>query len=525
MRRIIPYFLLTLCSLLPLSAQTYPAPTESPKAVIGIVIDQLRSDYVEKFWDLYGNDGFRRLWKEGALFSNVSAGFVDADRSSGTATVYSGTMPCYHGIIGNRWLDRKTLKTRSCVDDASVKGIHTSECTSPASLLVTTLTDELKIATGGHSLVYSLAPERDMAVLAAGHAADAALWLFEGNAMWAGTTCYGEQPSWVSTYNHRAGTSFDFKTIRWTPYYQLAVYHSSSYDAEPEAFCHTFNEKNVRRYKTSAIVNDEVTQIAKNFITNTSLGRDRVPDMLCIGYYAGNYDHQTEFYGNIELQDIYCRLDRNLAELLSLIDERIGLDNTLLFVTSTGYVDAPQTLTTNYNLPGGELPMERCSVLLNMYLGAQHGTGDWVEATYRNHLFLNHDLIEKKQLGLRQMQDNCADFLGQMNGVSRVRTSSSLATCGDGDQLRRAFHDERSGDIVVEAAPGWTVVDERWNERVNTSRTRVPVPVVFFGAGIQPQKNSGATTLDIVAPTVASILRIPAPNGCDTPPSVIQRDK
>ena len=489
----------------------------TPRLVVGIVVDQLRSDYVEKFSYLYGEDGLKRLWNEGKVYVNGSYDFVSPDRSSATATIYAGTEPCYHGIIGNRYLERKSLKVKPCVDDEGFQGLHTSEGSSPSGILVTTLADELKIATGGRANVLSIAPERDMAVLAGGHAADAAVWLDDANALWASSSFYSDVPSWVELYNRRTNSAFDFKSVKWTPYYPQSYYRDLS-DESAKDFCHTFSAKSVKRYKTSAVINDEVTQLAKTCVISSYMGRDERPDLLCVGYYAGVYDHQAEAYAQLELRDIYCRLDRNIAELIQAVEQYVGLDNALFFLTSTGYNDVHQPAVGAYRLPTGEVRMERCTALLNLYLGAIYGSGNWVEASYRNHIYLNHTLVESLQLKLRDVQERCSEFLGQLSGVTRVHTSTELMEGDSSPAVRGAFHQGRSGDILLEIAPGWSLVDERWSETLWSSRALVPVPVVFFGNEVSAVKSSDPVSVNAIAPTVASILKINVPNGCAAQP-------
>ena len=509
--------LVTLFIALPCLLISSLVSARTPRLVVGIVVDQLRSDYVEKFSYLYGEEGFKRLWNEGAIFVNGSYDFVSPDRSSATATIYAGTEPCYHGIIGNRFLERKTLKVKASIDDTAYRGIHTGESTSPAGILVTTLADELKISTGGRASILSIAPERDMAVLAGGHAADAAVWLDDANAMWASSTFYSGIPSWVDLYNRRTNSPYDFRSLKWTPYYPQSSYRDLT-DESPKDFCHTFSTKSVKRYKTSAIINDEVTQLAKTCVISSPMGRDERPDMLCVGYYAGVYDHQAETYAQLELRDLYCRLDRSIAELIQTVEQYVGLDNALFFITSTGYNDVHQPAVGAYNLPTGEVRMERCTALLNLYLGAIYGSGNWVEASYRNQIYLNHSLVESLQLKLRDVQERCSEFLGQMSGVTRVYTSTELMEGDSNSAVRGAFHQGRSGDILLEIAPGWSLIDERWSETLWSSRALVPVPILFFGGEVKKLKTSDPVSVNAIASTVASLLKINTPNGCATQP-------
>ena len=173
--------LLTVFAITGLQAQTQPA---APRLVVGLAIDQLRADYIEAFSALYGERGFKRLLKEGRVYANAEYDFINIDRSSATAAIYTGTSPYYNGIPSNRWMDRTSLRLMKAVDDPAFMGIYTSESSSPRFLQVSTLSDELMVASNGEAEVYSIAPTREMAVLAAGHAAKGAFWLNDVTGKW-----------------------------------------------------------------------------------------------------------------------------------------------------------------------------------------------------------------------------------------------------------------------------------------------------------------------------------------------------
>lgn len=513
---------LALLLCLPLSSSVKAAgPAEVPKVVVSIVVDQLRSDYLEKYAHLYGEDGFKKLFAEGCVYTNGYFSHDTPDRSSGTASVYAGTTPYYHGITGNRYLNRANLRVVGAVDDAAHPGINTFETASPANLLVTTLADELKIATKGHAYVCSIAPERDMAVLAGGHAPNAVLWLGEDQVQWASSAYYNGVPAWINTYNRRSGTRFDWDGMAWEPYYATGVYSYSVYDGVPNEFHYTFRKGDaeaVRRYKTSAIINEEVTMLAKTCVAGAMFGRNKTTDLLCVGYYAGNYEHSPEWERPIELQDIYCRLDRNIANLITAVEEKVGKGNALFVITSTGYADAHRPDSKLFALPTGELKMDRCCALLNIYLGALYGKDNYVEASYLNEIYLNQMLVEKRQLKLTELYDRCTEFLSQVAGVKRVHTSLDLLSSASDAEVRGSFHADRSGDLLLEVAPGWTLVDERWSERIYYNRTHVPVPVIFYGGEFDAQISRTPVAAESIAPTIAHILRISAPNACDMRP-------
>ena len=494
---------------------------EVPKVVVSIVVDQLRTDCLEKYAHLYGEDGFKKLMSEGRVYTNAYFSHSTPDRSSATASVYAGCTPYYHGITGNRFMQRKNLRVVGAADDEQHQGINTFETASPANLMVTTLTDELKIATKGHAYICSIAPERDMAVLAGGHAPNAVLWLAEDQAMWATSAYYNGMPAWVTQYNRREGTRFDWKTIEWEPYYATGVYSYSVYDGLPREFRYTFRKGDVeaiRRYKTSACINDEVTTLAKTCVAGSMFGRNKTTDMLCVGYYAGNYEHAPEWERPIEQQDIYCRLDRNIADLIATVEAKVGKGNALFVITSTGYVDAHRPVSKLFLLPGGELKMDRCCALLNMYLGALYGRDNYVEGSYLNEIYLNHALIEKKQMKRIELLERCTEFLSEISGVKQVYTSLGLFSGNAEPKVRGAYNADRSGDLILEIAPGWTLDDERWSEEVYYNRTHVPMPIIYYGGGLDAQYYRTPIAAESIAPTIANILRISAPNACASQP-------
>lgn len=490
-----------------------------PKVVVSIMVDQLRADYIEKYTHLYSDGGFKKLWSEGHVFTNGYFNHNSPDRSSAVASIYTGTDPYYHGITANRFLERKSLKVLDCVDDSRYEGVGTEMAASPHRLLVTTITDELKMATRGHAYVISIAPERDVAILSGGHAPNAALWLSDDQCLWSTSTYYGGLPGWTTAYNRRSGTSFDFKHLEWEPYYSTGVYSYSVYDGIPKAFRHTFqDDKAVFRYKTSACINDEITSLAKTVIAGHLFGRNQTTDMLCVGFYAGNYEHSPEWERPLEIQDIYCRLDRNIAELIEAVDEKVGVGNALFVITSTGYTDASSPDSKLFEMPTGEVNISRIQSLLGMYLSAMYGKDDYIEGVYMNHIYLNRELIERRQLKLTELLECCREFLSQADGVKRVYPSLELLSGSADKAARAAYHAQRSGDLTLEIAPGYTLVDERWSERRYVQRSHIPVPIFFYGSGVKAEVDRSPVSVDVIAPTVASLLRINVPNGCSTRP-------
>ena len=418
--------LITVMVLSGIQAQEVPA---VPKLVVGLTIDQLRMDYVEAFSLMYGERGFKRLLKEGRVYRHAEYDFVNVDKSSAVAAIYTGANPYVNGIVGDTWLDRNSLRIINCVDDTHFMGIYTSESTSPSRLKVSNLSDEVTIATQGKAEIYSIAPAREMAVLAAGHASNGAFWINDESGKWSGSTYYGNFPSWVSSYNDRQGLDFRIGEMVWGPYLPVTAYKYLTTDTKQITFKHKFDDERKNKYrklKTSPYANDEVNRLVNACLNATSIGRDYIPDLLNVAYYAGNYDHRPSTEYPMEMQDVYVRLDNCIAELLDMIDRKVGLDNTLLFITSTGYSDPEPIDPEPYRIPTGEFHMKRCTALLNLYLAALYGEGQYVEAYNDQEIYLNHKLIEQKQLNLPEILGRSSEFLVQFSGVKDVYSSHRL---------------------------------------------------------------------------------------------------
>ena len=210
--------------------------------------------------------------------------------------------------------------------------------------------------------------------------------------------------------------------MSWEPYLPVTVYKYLTSENKQVTFKHNFDDERKNKYrklKTSPYANDEVNRLVNACFSNTSIGKDAVPDFLSLAYYAGNYDHKAPAELPMEMQDTYVRLDNSIAELLELIDRKVGLNNTLFFITSTGYADADPVDPPQYKIPGGEFHIERCSALLNLYLAAIYGEGQWVEAHFEQQIYLNHKLIEQKQLNISEILNRAAEFFGTVQRSER----------------------------------------------------------------------------------------------------------
>ena len=520
------YLYITLLALLGVKAEVLAQDAQrkdAPRLVISIAIDQLRSDYLEAFAPLYTEGGFKRLLAEGHVYVNGTYPFAPIDRASAVAALATGVTPYYNSIVGARWLNRETLRPIGCVDDARQPGLITSETASPAGISTSTIADELKMATTGRALVFSIAPFRDAAVLAGGHAADGAYWIDDNYGQWCTSQYYcATLPQWLYAYNGLRAPNMKIDNTTWEP--ANVMVSSFDYFMQPtqsKPFKHKFTgTRRFGEYKTSGLVNADVTDLATNCIANNALGSDRVTDLLCLTYYAGTYNHQSLTDCQMELLDTYVRLDKELERLIVYAQQNIGLDQVLFVVTSTGYNDEQPADYAKYRIPSGTFYMSRTAGLLNMYFGALYGQGNYVETTFRNQFFLNHKLFETKRISISEATSRAQEMLAMMAGVRNVYTSLQLLT-GQAEQLQRirnGYNPERCGDLVIETAPGWRILNEDTQESELPTTTYTQFPIFIFGAGTTPQRVELPVSTTRIAPTIARSIRIRAPNACAAEP-------
>lgn len=517
------YTALSLLCVLQLVAAAETVSDKPPRLVVNIVIDQLASDYIDAFSPLFSQSGFKKLMAEGTVFTNVTYPFVNIDRASASASLASGTVPYYHSIIGRRWFDRETLHTSYCVDDSKASGFLTKESLSPRSMKVSTVGDELKVSTAGKARVCAVSPFADAAILSAGHVADGVLWIDDETGRWCTSSFFDPTLStWLNSYNTLHPLADKLAKLQWQPMDGLTggiSYLVSGATAKP--FKYKFDTKDgYRDFKTSALVNEEVTAMAKECLYVYSLGADEIPDLLNITYYAGNYRHSPVAQSAMELQDTYVRLDRELSRLIAEIEKRIGKDAVLFTLTGTGYDEELEADYAKYNIPSGTFYINRTASLVNMYFGAIWGQDRYIDGYFGNQIYLNHKLLEQKRITLTDACRHAAEVVSQCAGVKNVFTGVQLLTGTNPNlyKVRDGYCRERSGDLTIEIQPGWYLNNEDTGQSSLSRASFAAFPLVFYGAGLRPERVTTAVTTSNIAPTIAKAIRIRAPNACSTEP-------
>lgn len=496
---------------------------EKPKLVVGLTIDQLNTELIEAYWDLYGEHGFKKLWREGLIYKNTSFKMHHTDRSAAVATINTGTYPYIHGIIANSWLDKLTYQPESCVFDQDYMGNYTEFSSSPRNILSSTITDELTKENEGLSLIYSIAPYADMAILAGGHTANNAFWFNTENGKWSSSTYYENYPDWASRYNEQKAVPFREKELIWTPLAPIEKYHKTT-NTFKESFRHILlgPSSDSNRYQevvNSPIINQEVLNFTNELLQQTELGQDHITDFLQLGFNVGNTTIPNKL-NSVENQDIYLRTDQNIADLLQLIDNKVGLEHTLFYITSTGYRREIEEEQKRYKLPQGDFFIHRSSALLNLYLIAKYGEGHYIDFYNGLQIYLNHDLIEKKKLKLAEIQQESAQFLLEISGIQNVYYSSDLLLNSlDSNKIsvKNSFHKKRSGDLILEIQPGWKVINLYDKVEQIVSYAAIQSPTIFLGRHFEPQIKTTPIDATAIAPSISKSIHIRAPNAAQTP--------
>lgn len=488
-------------------AQAQYGTRQVPRLVVAITIDQLRSDYLENFAPYYGTNGFRKLLTQGLVYENAAYPFVSPDKASAISTIISGTTPSYHSIIGEQWLDRNSLRPINCTEDPSHPGVPT-----PSQLAVSTLGDEMKVSSQGTAKIFAIAPFEDMAILAAGHAADGAFWLNEKNGQWTSSQYHSSNtPQWILSFNELSNTKRKKEKTEWQP----QIIHQ-----KPD-FKHVFKgNRQHLEYQTSGLINADITELALSCVNYQEMGADDTTDLLCLTYYAGPFDHKPVTECQKEIEDTYIRLDKELGNLVSRLESRVGKEEVLFVITSTGYSDPEGIDYARYRIPTGIFYVNRTANLLNMYFGALWGQGRYVEACYDNQLFLNHKLLESKRISLTDASQRAQEFISQMTGVKNVYSSLQLLNGSNGQllKLRNSFNYQRNGDILIEVAPGWHLQNEDTNYDRLSEASAPLFPIIIYGADIPATRVQLPVTTDRIAPTIAKTIHIRAPNACTAEP-------
>ncbi|EID74625.1 alkaline phosphatase PafA [Imtechella halotolerans] len=533
MKNILSFLIAFICSLTAVGQTS--APYESPKLVVGIVVDQMRYDYITRYWERYREDGFKRMIREGFNARNHHFNYVPTYTGPGHTSVYTGTTPAVHGIIGNDWYDKTIDKSVYCAGDDNVTPVGTQDAAgkmSPHRMKTTTVTDQLKLATQSRSKVIGIALKDRGAILPAGHTADAAYWFHGKNeGAWITSSYYMEElPKWVKDFNKAKSVSKYKK--EWNTLYDIHTYVASGSD--DNTFEGKFKGENAPVFphnlpnlwkdngsydilKATPFGNSITTDFALAALEGEQLGQGKTTDFLAISYSSPDYIGHSFGVNSIEVEDCYLRLDLELARLFSALDSRVGKGNYTVFLTADhGAVHVPAYLKS-LNIPAGYFEKNEFVGRLKNFLKNKFNSDKLIKNVSNNQLFLDYDELAAINQSAKEVQEAIAEEILNYDGIAEVYTAHSMKTQhyteGMAYMLQKGFNHKRSGDVLVVLDASFISYSRTGSTHGSGFNYDTQVPFLMFGNGIKQGSTTRRTEIPDIAPTVAALLGIAYPNG------------
>ena len=506
---------------------------ERPKLVIGLVIDQMRWDYLYRYYNHYGNGGFKRLLQKGYSFENTFIPYTSAVTAAGHSCLYTGSIPAINGMIGNDWIERNSGLRMYCAQDKSVSTVGSSSNQgqmSPKNLMVTTVGDELRLATNFKSRVFGIALKDRGGILPAGHSANAAYWLDDSTGNWITSTYYmNKLPAWVNEFNkNRSIDSLMRKD--WNLLYDRSVYDQSTaddmdyerplYHEIKPTFPHAYKSligKNYYPFRQSPYGNTLSIDFAEKLISNEKLGMSGQTDMLCLSISSTDYISHRFGPNSLEVEDTYLRLDKDIEDFLNYLDANIGSGNYLLFLSADhGAPQVPGFMKEN-KLPGGNLNSADLITELNQFCYSTFGHQKLVSAIYEYQVYLDTKRIDSLKLNEAEIKKAIVNFLKLkpevVTAFDYAEFDKVLLPAQVKDKFAQGYYAKRSGDIQFILRSQYTDVLMIGTEHGTMYDYDTHIPLLWYGWRIKPGKTNRETYMTDVAPTISALLQIQMPGG------------
>ena len=515
------------------TACTNHAPGKRPKLVVGIVVDQMRWDYLYRFNSKYSHNGFKRLMREGFDCENTHINYFPSYTGPGHACVYTGSVPSIHGIAGNAWYDRDLNKRVNCVDDPTVTlvGLGTMDGhVSPRNLLSTTITDELRLATNFKSKVISIALKDRSSVIPGGHHPTGAYFV-DGNTGNFITTSYymKEVPTWVNDFNHKNLTR-KYLDQDWNTLLPIEQYTESTKDNEPfersyvgepsPTFPHHLAK--ISRGHPDVISytpfgNSLTLDFAKAAIAAEHLGASENTDFLAISLSSTDLVGHQFGPNSIEAEDCFLRVDRDLGSFFTYLDETVGKGNYVVMLTADHGVAHSTDYMGENGIPAGCYKIDSVVQQLNIYLGEKLGEGEWIHKPENMQFYLNRELMAEKKVTEEQLFGLVRPYLVNSKGIADVIDLKYIATTQVQNDIKlrvtNGYNQKRSGDFQIIYEPGWIENYTQGATHGTPYSYDTHIPLLWMGWKIKHGKDDAPVFMTDIAPTLAAMLHIQEPSG------------
>ena len=510
------------------------AQNEQPKLVVGIVVDQMRYDYLTRFYNKYGEGGFKRMMREGFNCKNNHFNYVPTYTGPGHTSIFTGTTPKYHGVIGNNWYDKETKKMVYCAGDDSVLAVGTNsdlERMSPHRMKTTTFADENKLFTQSKGKSIGISIKDRGAILPAGHSANAAYWFRGKNeGSFVSSTYYMKNlPKWAIDFN--ASKIAESYLKDWNTLYDIETYTESGSDLNTfeggfkgkETATFPYDLKKLSKQnggfdilKVSPYGNSIVADFAIEAIKNEQLGKDKITDVLTVSFSSTDYIGHNFGVNSKEIEDTYIRLDLELERFFKALDNEVGQGEYTVFLTADhGAVDVPSYLKSE-KIPAGYVDKAERKKRFDNFLTETYGTTDILENVSNNQIFLNREKIGELNLDLDDIQEAIVNEQIKYKHIYKAYTATTMSSVNfiDGIEalLQKGFNQKRSGDVILVDDPAYISYGKTGSTHGSGLNYDTHVPLLLFGKGIKQGQTFKKTEITDIAPTISALLGISFPN-------------
>lgn len=511
-------------------------PFSKPKLVVGIVVDQMRYDYLVRFWDRYQEGGFKRMINEGFNCKNNHFNYIPTKTAVGHSSVYTGTTPKVHGIIGNDWYDKTEDRMVYCTEDATANPVGTESDAgkmSPNRLKASTMTDQLKLATVSKAKVIGVSIKDRGAILPAGHAADGAYWFHGGDeGAWITSDYYMEElPRWVKKFN-KSDQAEKYKKV-WNTLYDIDTYTQSieddnSYEAtfkseEAPVFPHDLpalwdDNGQFNLLKGVPFGNSLTTDFAMAAIEGEEMGADEITDFIAVSYSSSDYVGHRYGVSAVETEDMYLRLDQDIARLLDFLDKQVGQDEYTVFLTSDHAVVEVPAYLEDLKISGGYADKKEFYSNLNTFLTETFDSEDLIKNISNDQIFLDQEEVKSIGITSKEVEDAIVNEIKNYKHVAEAYSGYTMRneefTRGIASKLQLGYNFNRSGDVLFVWDPGYLAGSSHKGTNHGSGYAYdTHAPLLFFGKGINHGQTLRKTEIPDIANTITALLGISFPSG------------
>lgn len=528
-----------VCLFTSILAQAQPktsatAPTK-PKLVVGIVIDQMRWDYLYRFQPLFkANGGFKRMMGEGFSCDNTMIPYAPTVTACGHTCVYTGSVPAIHGIAGNAWWDNQLNRVVYCSEDKSVKTVGSNTDAgqmSPKNMLTTSICDELRISSNFKSKVIGIALKDRGSILPAGHSANAAYWYDSKTGNFITSSFYmNALPAWVDQFNQRKlvdslyalgwKTGLSKETLANYATDDVEGYEGKPFGKDAIAFPYdlsAFIGKDYSKISTTPQGNSLTAEMAKAAVISEQLGKGTATDFLALSFSSTDYIGHSFGPNSWEQVDDYVKLDDELGKLLNFLDTQVGKNQYTVFLTADHAVAHVPGFMKEHRLPGGNFDDNTARKEMNDQIKEKFGISGAVESLFNYQVSLNHNKLDSAKADIKAIKQQIIALLLKKEAVANAfETANIMATSipkVQREMFANGYYPNRGGDIQFVLKSGYMEGGTTGTTHGLWAPYDAHIPLLFYGWGIKKGSSHKEVYMTDIAPTVAALLKIQMPSG------------